>query len=154
MNHINPPNSELIVIASLTSQTRQNFPSLDSDELMKKLLSMGYQTMSLEGALIDRISDGIFLWVEEDAKFLIQSYLYLEKLIETQEPYQHGAYLNDGILALTAKSNKKEVEVQFAYCPKLDVANLVTHLINISEEEYIWWWRSIAYEIINRAYSN
>ena len=135
--------------ASLTPRPVQSFQGLDSRDLMNKLLSMEYQTMTLDGAFIECFYEGTFLFVEEDVEFLINAYLYLEKLIETQEHYQHGTCLNDGRFCLTATSDRKMVEIKFQSCPDLNLANLVINTVTVLENDYVWWWRSIAYEILN-----
>ncbi|MEH2028381.1 MAG: hypothetical protein V7K67_01645 [Nostoc sp.] len=134
---------------NLEPQVIQGFNGLSSREVMNQLLSIGYQTILLKGALVDQFSDGISLWVEEDAKFLIDDYFYLEKLLTSQKPYEHGSFLNDGLLSFTATSDRTRVEIEFRYCPGLDIANLVTHHLTITENEYVWWWRNIAHQILN-----
>jgi hypothetical protein len=143
---MNYRNAELI--ADLTPRSAQNFHGLDSLALMNKLLSIGYQTMTLNGAFLDYFHEQMFLFVEEDVQFLMSAYLHLEKLIKTSENFQHCAYLNDGRFSLNATSDRKMVEIKFEFCPDLNVANLVTYNISESEENYIYWWRSIAHEIL------
>lgn len=112
-------------------------------QIMNEILSAGYQTLILTGALIDRFSDGVFLFVEDDIKLLIEAYIELEVLIATQHSYQHGGCFNDGLLCFTAIYDETKVDLEFKYCPGLDVGNLVTHRLCVSGDEYAWWWRSI-----------
>ncbi|MEO1433219.1 MAG: hypothetical protein AAFV71_29975 [Cyanobacteria bacterium J06633_8] len=55
---------------------------------------------------------------------------------------------------LSAKSDRRAVEIEFNHCPGSRTVNLVTNIATISEKEYICWWRSIAGEIINLALAN
>ncbi len=91
----------------------------------------------------------MFLYVESDAEFLIDYYTYLEELIQKPENYEHHVFLTDGQYTLSAKSDRKIVEIEFNSCPGLRAVNLVTNTATTSENEYIWWWRSIANELIN-----
>jgi hypothetical protein len=144
---MNLRNAELT--ANLTPRPAQSFQGLDSAELIKKLLSMGYQTMTLDGAFLECFHEEMFLFIEEDVQFLISAYLSLEEIIKKPDNYQHCTSLNDGRFCLNATSDRKMVEIEFQFCPNLNVANLVIHTITASEEDYIYWWRSIAHEILN-----
>lgn len=118
-------------------------------EVMNRILTLGYDSLILSGSLIDQFSDGVLLFVEEDVQFLIDEYIYFEEILTTHKPYQHNVYLNDGSLAFTAMSNRTTVEIKFQYCPGLNVADLIICDVTVTENEYIWWWRSISYEIFN-----
>lgn len=135
--------------ASITPQRVQSFHGLDSREIMNLLLSKGYYDTTLKGAFIEEFTRGIFLFVDEDAQLLMDEYFYLEKLLAIDEPYQHGSCLNSGLVTFTATSNRTMVRIEFRYCPQLNVANLVTNNLTVTEDEYVWWWRSIAQEILN-----
>ena len=63
-------------------------------------------------------------------------------------------FLTDGIYTLSAKSDRNIMEIEFNHCPSLKAANLVTNTVTTSENEYVWWWRSIACEIIDFALTN
>ena len=89
--------------------------------------------------------------MEDDAEFLIAYYIHLEELVKKPDNYEQNSYLTDGKYTLSAKSDRKIVEIEFNYCPGLNVANLVTNTAITAENEYIWWWISIASEIINLA---
>ncbi len=104
--------------------------------------------MILDGVFIDQFSYGILLFVEEDIQFLISAYFDLENLLKTLQYYQYSIFLNDNLLSLTATYDITMVEVEFRYCLELNIENLVTHNLTVTEDEYTWRWRSIAYEIL------
>jgi hypothetical protein len=133
----------------LEPQAEQNFSGLSAREVMNQILQMGYQTILLKGAFLDSFSSGIFLFVEEDVQFLLDEYCYVETLFSAQAPYEHGIYLNDGLLSFSAIADQSKVAIEFRYCPGLDVANLVTHHLTVPEEQYRYWWRNIAHQIFN-----
>jgi hypothetical protein len=135
--------------ASLSPLMVQDFNRLSSRQVMKKILEKGHEIIILDGSLIDQFSNGIFLFVEEDVHFLIQDYFYYEKLLKTQEPFEYDVTLNDGSFSFTAKSENARVNLEFKYYPGLNSANLITHKVTITKEEYTWWWRSIAHGILN-----
>jgi hypothetical protein len=113
-------------------------------------LSMGYENILVSGGLADYFDNGeMFLYVEDDAEFLIAYYIHLEELVRKPDNYEHNAYLTDGQYTLRAKSDRKIVEIKFNSYPGLRAVNLVTNTATTSENEYIWWWRSIANELIN-----
>ncbi|MGB3654703.1 MAG: hypothetical protein WBA41_26345 [Rivularia sp. (in: cyanobacteria)] len=141
--------------ANLTPRTVQNLNGFDSRYFRKKIFNMGYENISLYGGLAEYFDRGeMFLYVEDDAEFLIDYYTYLEELVKKPDNYEHNAYLTDGVYTLSAKSDRKIVEIKFNYCPGSRAVNLVTKTVTTSENEYFWWWRSIAYEIVNFALAN
>lgn len=140
--------NSVVLKANVMPKMIQCFKNLNSRNVMNLLLSKGYQTIILDGAFVDTFSDGIFLFVEEDVQFLIDAYLHLEELLKKPVYYQHGISLNDGLLSFTASSNRTIAQIEFRYCPGLNVANLITHHLTVTEDEYTWWWRSIAHEIL------
>ncbi|MEM7712498.1 MAG: hypothetical protein AAF349_02800 [Cyanobacteria bacterium P01_A01_bin.68] len=116
---------------------------------------MGYENILVSGGLAEYFdTGGMFLYVEEDAEFLIDYYTYLEELIQKPDNYEHHVFLTDGIYTLSAKYDRNIVEIEFNHCPSLKAANLVTNTVTTSENEYVWWWRSIACEIIDFALTN
>ncbi len=115
---------------------------------MNKISNIGYQTAILRGAFIDRFSNGVLLFVEDDIRNLIEEYLELERLVKAKEPYQHGICLNDGLLCFTVTSDVVKADIEFRYCPGLDAKNLVTNKVTVTQEAYIWWWRSIMSDIL------
>ena len=140
---------------NLTPKPIQNLHGFNAHNLKKKILSMGYEYISLYGGFAEYFDGkGMFLYVEDDAEFLIDYYINLEELFKTQDNYEHSAFLSDGIYTLNAKSNRNAIEIEFKSCPGLNVENLVTNNVTSSENKYVWWWRSIAHEIINLANRN
>ena len=140
---------------NLLPRTVQNLNGLDSRDFRKKILSMGYENISLYGGLAEYFDDGeMFLYVEDDAEFLIDYYTYLEGLVKKSDNYEHNAYLTDGQYTLSAKSDRKIVEIEFNHCPVSRVVILVTNTANTSENEFFFWWRSIANELINFVSAN
>lgn len=137
------------LMASFQPQLLQNFYGLTSRNLRDKLLGMGYEKVVLDGVLFNQFCDGVDLWVEDDIMFLVDYYLYLEKILLVKTDYEHYAFLNDGLLQICAKSNGEIVDIKFDYCPGLDVANLITYITTITTAEYVWWWRNIAHDILN-----
>jgi hypothetical protein len=129
------------------------FENSSAQDVMSQLLNKGYQTFLLSGALIDQFSDGIVGYVEEDIQFLLDEYLGLENLIAKPGPFAHrnGILIGDGVLGLAAESNRETVHIEFRYCPQSDVKNLLVHQVEISEAEYVAWWRSIAHGVLKYA---
>ncbi|WNZ26904.1 hypothetical protein HJG54_34225 [Leptolyngbya sp. NK1-12] len=125
-----------------TPRSTQILRSLDLRMVKNRLLDMGYEKILLSGALIEQFSEGIYLFVDDDVVHWLEAYLHLEELLLAKEPYQHAAFLNDGALTIKA-------DVEFRYCPGLNIANLVTYNASIAADQYIWWWRNIAYKILN-----
>ena len=142
------------LIASVTPRPIQNCQGLDTRELVEKLLNRGYQRILLSGALIDQFSDGVILYVDNDVDFFFDCYLHLETLSLVNEPYNHFACLNDGVLNISAKSNTIITKIKFEYWPNLNAANLVTYIETVAANEYVWWWRSIANEILDLEFVN
>lgn len=141
--------------ANLTPQPIENLHGLDARGFKKKILSIGYEYISLYGGFTEYFDGGgMFLYVEDDAEFLIYYYINLEELLKTQDNYEHYAFLSDGIYTLNAKSNRNAVEIEFKSCPGLRAVNLVTKTVTTSENEYVWWWRNITHEIVNLANRN
>ncbi|MEH1922359.1 hypothetical protein [Nostoc sp.] len=141
------------VIPSFTPSPSHNLQDLNPRKLIEKLLDIGYKRILLSGAMLDQFNDGIYLWVDDDVDMLLDCYLYLEQIILLKKPYKHFSSLGDGLLTIGSESNTEITKVTLEYCPGLDVANLVTHTITVAADEYVWWWRSIVYEILNLVYS-
>jgi len=140
---------------NLLPRTVQNLHGFDSRDFRKQIFNMGYENILLSGELAECFDNaGMFLYVEDDAEFLIDYYTYLEELVKKPDNYEHHVFLTDGIYTLSAKSDRKIVEIEFNYCPGSRAANLVINTVTTSENEYVWWWRSIAHEIIKLALVN
>ncbi|QYO67755.1 hypothetical protein [Leptolyngbya sp. 7M] len=135
--------------ANYTSRPTQILGSLDLRIVKNRLLDMGYEKMLLNGALIEQFSEGIYLFVDDDVVHWLEAYLHLEELLLSKEPYKHAAFLNDGALTIKASVVAEQANVEFRYCPGLNVANLITYNASIAADQYIWWWRNIAYAILN-----
>lgn len=137
------------LIASLTPRPIQSCQGLDTREFIETLLNRGCERILLTGALIEHFSDGVILYVDNDIDSFFDCYFHLENLSLVNEPYEHFACLDDGVLNISAKCNTIITEIKFAYCPYLNVANLATYINTVTANEYVWWWRSIANEILN-----
>jgi hypothetical protein len=126
---------------------------IDLQKLINALLKTGNDTIILKGELLDDFDDGIFLFSDSDIKSLIIAYLEIEKEVSSTNVYEHGEFLNDGLLNFTAECDGEKVNLEFRYCPELNVKNLVVKNVTLTPDEYLWWWRSIANSIYNIAKS-
>jgi len=137
------------LIASLQPRSVQSLQNVEYHKLANKLLNMGYENMLLSGAFIEQFSDGVLLFVDNDVELLFDCYLYLENLLLIEEPYKHFACLNDGLLNISSKSDRERTEIKFEYWPGLNATNLITYTTDVAADKYVWWWRNVAYEILN-----
>lgn len=138
-----------ILQASLAPGNAPTFDGMGPREVMVSLLARGYESLTLRGDLLDYFCDGVPLYVEDDAEFLLVAAADLERLHSAHGAYRHEATLGDGLLAIASLSDGATVTVTFRYFPGLDVANLVTHVALLAEDEYLWWWRSISRQLLD-----
>jgi hypothetical protein len=136
-----------IVQASLAPGDAVSFYGTGPREVVAALLARGYESLILRGDLLDDFCGGVLLYVEDDAQFLLVAAVDLERLHHVGAAYRHEATLGDGLLAIASLSEGATVAVTFRYYPELDVANLVTHEALLTENEYVWWWRSISRQL-------
>lgn len=114
-------------------------------EVMLALLDAGYRYITLTGALIEQASPGITVFVEDDASLLIDSYMHFEHALETPGSYEFDVFLGEGLLEFTSKSeDHRSVNLEFRYYRGAAVGNLSSWSTTLPEEQYTWWWRSIA----------
>jgi hypothetical protein len=139
-----------ILQASLAPGDAPTFDGMGPREVVASLLARGYEALALRGDLLDDFCDGVPLYVEDDAQFLLVAAVDLERLHSAEgDAYRHEATLGDGLLAIASRSDGATVTVTFRYFPGLDVANLVTHVALLAEDEYLWWWRSISRQLLD-----
>ena len=132
------------IFAALLPQPALDLQGRSPRELMERLLRRGVRLIVLDGALIDQDSPGVALFVEDDARILLEMYAYAESALSAAAPFEFDTFLGDGLLAFTTISDGARVTVRFRYAPGLDIANLVTWETSLDQERYAWWWRSIA----------
>ena len=124
---------------------------LTSVEVMHRLIQAGYETMMLGGIWLDQFGDGVLLFVDDDARHLLDGYFELEDLAAAEQSFQHGICFNDGVLCLTATCESQKVEIDFRFCPTLDAQLLVNRSMTVTREEYLWWWRGLAATLVTFA---
>lgn len=125
---------------------------VDSENIMENLLEKGYEKIKLVGIPIKECFSGVSLWVESDADFLIQCCQNLEDSIALNEyPFSHYSHLGDGLLSIKTLFNKKIAQVTYEYYPGTLISNLVSNTIQISQKEYLWQWRNLAYDLLDIA---
>lgn len=137
--------------ASFTAQSLLTWQNLNTRQLIEKLLDKGYERIILCGPMLEQFEGNIGLWIDDDIDMLLDCYFYLEQIILEKEPYEHYSSLGDGLLTIKSESNRHTTKVILEYCPALDIKNLAIHIVTISVYQYVYWWRSIAYGIINLA---
>jgi hypothetical protein len=126
-------------------------PALNCRELVQQLLNMKCEDFLLRGAFIDQLAMAGILLHTEDLPLVFDWYGELERLLVANEPYEHHGFFTDGVLTTEAHSNREIVNFKLEYCPKLDKANLVTFTTNLTETEYVQWWRSIVHQVLATA---
>jgi hypothetical protein len=140
---------------SFTPLPAQDFQGKSPNLLMQELLKKECQNIKFGGSIIDCLAEGIFLLVEDDIQNLIEEYLYLEALVVKDGSYEHGTGLIDYSLSMTSSSDREMVKLRLEYYPDGTRESFVDYTIDIPENEYLWWWRSLASEILRilRQYS-
>lgn len=131
------------------SRDFKEIKNLDSNKIMKELLSKGYEDLILIGIPIKECADGVHLWVEQDVDFIIESCQYLEEIFLKEEEFEHYTILNDGLLEIIAKSQKEIVNVTYKFYPGLNQVNLSSYTEKVDKDKYLWWWRNITYDLLS-----
>jgi len=139
------------VRANFTSRPLLTWQRLNNRQLIQKLLDKGYERIFLCGVMLEQFDGGIYLWIDDDIDMLLDCYFYLEELILKKGYYKHYSSLGDGLLTIISESNSLTTKVLLEYCPALNITNLATYTTTITADQYVWWWRSIAYELMNLA---
>jgi hypothetical protein len=135
------------LIASLTT-TLPRLVNLDEEEIERQLINNGYTFFWMRGALIDQLyEEGVSVHADDHHSFLA-CYKHLEKLIALGEPYEHNGYIGEGSLITIAFSDGKDVKLEMNCCPGANLANSRILKVTLPETEYIQWWRSLAYQIV------
>ena len=134
---------EIEIIADLNCRETVPLNELDPKKVVKDLIGSGHEMIILRGYLLDKFDNGIWIYSDDDIESLIISYIYLEKIVGAND-YEHGEFLNDGLLSFTAKCTNGIVNIELRYCPEINIVNLVIKQISLTSDEYLWWWRSIA----------
>jgi hypothetical protein len=123
----------------------------DLNTLKDALLNTGYEGVIVRGAFLDKFSIGFHLYVDDDVVSFFSYYLYLEELLLTSSQFEHHAYLSEGQFCTNAEFNYNYVNLKIEYCPALDNANLIIYTETLTTNEYMWWWRGIACDLLDAA---
>ena len=134
---------EIEIIADLNCREIVPLNELDPKKVVKDLIGSGHEMIILRGCLLDKFDNEIWIYSDDDIESLIISYIYLETIVGANN-YEHGEFLNDGLLSFTAKCTNRIVNMELRYCPEINIVNLVVKQISLTSDEYLWWWRSIA----------
>ncbi len=132
------------IVASLDPRPPLDLPGGAPVAVQDALLARGYRTLLLTGALLDELTPGAGLVVEDDARLLLDWYAYAERLVAAGGPFGFDTVLADGAVTVVAASDADRVRLRFELVPELDPALAVTSTAEVSVPEYAWWWRSIA----------
>ena len=136
---------------SFNPRANRNVEDLNPSEIMYRILKEGYQYIDITGPPIDIFCTGFFLYVESDVSLLLDSYLNLEDSLLEKESFKHFAFLGDGAVQIEATIDKIVVSVTYSCYPGLDVANLITYTEKMTLQNYVYWWRSIVYDLLDLA---
>jgi hypothetical protein len=132
------------ILASTMPQPAQDFQERDPHALVQELLNNNCHYILLGGEIIESFSGSIILFVEEDIKLIMKACIQLEELAVKDECYQHGTCLVDYRFSMTAYSDKDDVTFELEYSPDGTSEGLIHQVIHMSNNEYLWWWRSLA----------
>jgi hypothetical protein len=135
------------LIISVTSELPE-LRNLDSNNLVYSLLDSGREYFLLKGQFLEEFTPTGILLHAEDFPLIFEWYQRLEQLLSSDQPYQHHGFISDGLLITEACSDRKTVNFNLKYYPKLDVANLVEFTITLPEADYVQWLRSIVHQIV------
>lgn len=108
----------------------------------------GYSFIQLSSQTLEPFGE-IFLPVEIDIEFLLEGYITLINNLKTTTEFEHFCFLGDGVLQINTLANDSEVKVDYEYCPGLEKANLSVISELISLDQYQYFWRRIAYPILD-----
>jgi hypothetical protein len=125
----------------------ENVGNLNSRQMVEKMLKEGYEYFILIDPQIEKLADTVFLPIENDLEFFIESYLYLEELIAAEKNFFHNTFLGDGVLEIKAIVTENNVNLIYKYCPQLNRANLVMYEIKTTQQKLLIWWRNAAYKL-------
>jgi hypothetical protein len=141
----------LQIKASYEQQESQSGRISDPNILKNDLLSIGYEEILVDGALLDKFAGGFRLFVDDDVVHFMYFYLTLEEQFLSSSEFNHSAYLSDGEFSTVANFKGENVELIVKYCPALDSTNLIVYTEVLSVDQYVWWWRGIARRILDAA---
>jgi hypothetical protein len=141
------------LVVSVTSELPK-LQKLNCNDLVRNLLTSEREYFLLKGQFIEELTQEGILLHAEDFPLAFEWYQGLEQLLISNQPYQHNGFIADGLLTTEAHSDRKMVNFELKYCPKLDAANLVTFTTTLPESEYVQWWRSVVHQIVALAREN
>jgi hypothetical protein len=110
----------------------------EGEELMKRLLDQGIQTIDINWAGVVSTT----LPVEDDVIFLVDAYVDLEQFLSGEAPV-HSVFLGDGLLQLTTQIVDSSVVMEMVHTPHLDERFSRTHSLTLSPEQYRNAWTGL-----------
>ncbi|NEQ96536.1 MAG: hypothetical protein F6K30_07405 [Cyanothece sp. SIO2G6] len=118
-------------------------------EIVANFLDKDYEIFILMDCNLKKFSGEAFLYFDYDLDIFLESYLFLEESLLSEETFKHNTFLGDGILFIEAWIDKARANVKYEYCPQLDAVNLETIEFEVTVDQYLSWWRKSIKKIVD-----
>jgi hypothetical protein len=125
--------------------------ALRADTVVRSLRELGFERIRLLDVPVAPANGGelkrqrVVLWIENDAMYLAESYLYLEEIVASGLPKgKHSTYLDDGVFLLQAEILLSNVLLRIIHRPGLEQRSWSVTEIRMPLADYLNTWRKLA----------